>query len=147
MTSYQHTKSHCGDKTVVSSSYLHNVISYTGKMASLYWTNPQVLNYGEGWTINKALCNPSFAQYLSTLFKRERYLVYSLKTWKKSYYQNKFVCKSLWYFRTQFNTSLAHKDEGWVVFFSLWPISQTFFPSQLKFDGNFVCCRLNQVLK
>ena len=32
--SYQYRKSHCGDKTVVRSSYLHNGISYTGKMSS-----------------------------------------------------------------------------------------------------------------
>ena len=37
MTSYQYRKSHCGDKTVVRPSYLHNGISYTGKIASLYW--------------------------------------------------------------------------------------------------------------
>ena len=37
MSSYQYRKSHCGDKTVVRSSYLHNWISYTGKMSSLYW--------------------------------------------------------------------------------------------------------------
>ena len=37
MLSYQYRKSHCGDKTVVRSSYLHNGISYTGKMTSLYW--------------------------------------------------------------------------------------------------------------
>ena len=37
MSSYQYRKSHCGDKTVVRSSYLHNGISYTGKMTSLYW--------------------------------------------------------------------------------------------------------------
>ena len=36
MSSYQYRKSHCGDKTVVRSSYLHNGISYTGKMTSLY---------------------------------------------------------------------------------------------------------------
>ena len=35
--SNQYTKSLCGDKTVVRSSYLHNGISYTGKMSSLYW--------------------------------------------------------------------------------------------------------------
>ena len=35
--SYHYRKSHCGDKTVVRSSYLHNGISYTGKMTSLYW--------------------------------------------------------------------------------------------------------------
>ena len=37
MTSYQYRKSHCGDKTILRSSYLHNGISYTDKMASLYW--------------------------------------------------------------------------------------------------------------
>ena len=31
MSSYQYRKSHCGDKTVVRSSYLNNRISYTGK--------------------------------------------------------------------------------------------------------------------
>ena len=42
MSSYQHRKSHCGDKTAVRSSYLHNRISYTGNMASLYWFSPQI---------------------------------------------------------------------------------------------------------
>ena len=42
MSSYQCRKSHCGDKTVVRSSYVHNGISYTGKMASLYWFSPKV---------------------------------------------------------------------------------------------------------
>ena len=41
MSSYQYRKSHCGDKTVVRSSYLHNGISYTGKMSSLYWIRAQ----------------------------------------------------------------------------------------------------------
>ena len=41
MSSYQYRKSHCGDKTVVRSSYLHNGISYTGKMTSLYWIGAQ----------------------------------------------------------------------------------------------------------
>ena len=41
MSSYQYRKSHCEDKTAVRSSYLHNGISYGGKMSSLYWTNPQ----------------------------------------------------------------------------------------------------------
>ena len=37
MLSYQYRKSHCGDKTVERSSYLHNGISCTGKTTSLYW--------------------------------------------------------------------------------------------------------------
>ena len=41
MSSYQYRKSHCGDKTVVRSSYLHNGISYTGKTTSLYWIRVQ----------------------------------------------------------------------------------------------------------
>ena len=36
MSANLYGKSHCGDKTVVISSYLHNGISYTGKMSSLY---------------------------------------------------------------------------------------------------------------
>ena len=40
MSSYQYRKFHCGDKTVVRSSYLHNGIFYIGKMASLYWFSP-----------------------------------------------------------------------------------------------------------
>ena len=40
--SYQYRKSHCGDKTILRPSYLHNGISYTGKMTSLYWIRAQV---------------------------------------------------------------------------------------------------------
>ena len=43
MTSYQCRKSHCGDKTILRPSYLHNGISYTGKMVSLYWIRALVL--------------------------------------------------------------------------------------------------------
>ena len=42
MTFYQHRKSHCGDKTILRPSYLHNGISYTGKTTSLYWIGAQV---------------------------------------------------------------------------------------------------------
>ena len=37
MISYQYRNSHCGDKTILRPSYLHNGISYTGKTTSLYW--------------------------------------------------------------------------------------------------------------
>ena len=42
MSAYQYRKSHCGDKTVVRSSYLHNGDSYIGKITSLYWIRAQV---------------------------------------------------------------------------------------------------------
>ena len=37
MPSYQYRKSHYGDKTILRPSYLHDGISHTGKVASLYW--------------------------------------------------------------------------------------------------------------
>ena len=37
MSSYQYRKSHCEDKTVVRSPYLHNGITCSGKISSLYW--------------------------------------------------------------------------------------------------------------
>ena len=43
MISYQYRKYHCGGKTILRPSYLHNKISYTGKMTSLYWIRAQGL--------------------------------------------------------------------------------------------------------
>ena len=42
MSSFQYRKSHCGDKTILRPSYLHNGISYAGKMTFLYWIRAQV---------------------------------------------------------------------------------------------------------
>ena len=44
ISSYQYRKSHCGDKTILRPSYLHNGISYTGKTTSLYWIRAQMFN-------------------------------------------------------------------------------------------------------
>ena len=43
MSSYQYRESHCGDKTIVRSSYLHNGISYIGKTTFLYWIRALVI--------------------------------------------------------------------------------------------------------
>ena len=43
MSFYQYRKSHCGDKTILRPSYLHNGISYTGKTTSLHWIRAHVL--------------------------------------------------------------------------------------------------------
>ena len=40
MPSYQYRKSHYGDKAILRLSYLHNGISYTGKMTPSYWIVP-----------------------------------------------------------------------------------------------------------
>ena len=43
MTSCQYGKSHCGDKSILRPSHLHNGISYTDEMTSLYWIGALVL--------------------------------------------------------------------------------------------------------
>ena len=72
MSSYQYRKSHCGDKTVVRSSYLHNGISYTGKMASLYWISPQVptnkIHYNNAIMIAMASQTTSLAIAYSNIY-------------------------------------------------------------------------------
>ena len=82
MSSYQYRKSHCGDKTVVRSSYLHNGISYTGNMPSLYWINPLVymapvnlviIGSGNGLSIS-----PAPSHYLN-----QCRLIANLNLWKK----------------------------------------------------------------
>ena len=59
MSSCQYRKSHCGDKTVIRSSYLHNGIFYTGKM-SLYWIGPLVSDVATtqkfAWLVIGKLC-------------------------------------------------------------------------------------------
>ena len=58
MSSYQHRKSHCGDKTILRPSYLHNGISYTGKMISLYSMGAQVAMHGVHLNIEMPFFNP-----------------------------------------------------------------------------------------
>ena len=41
-------ETHCGDKTTLRPSYLHNEISYTGEMPSLYWIGAQ--NISKTWS-------------------------------------------------------------------------------------------------
>ena len=53
--SYQYRKSHYGDKTILRPSYLHNGISYTGKMNYRYIYNLMTLTGAE----NVALLRPA----------------------------------------------------------------------------------------
>ena len=43
-TFYQYRKYHCGDKTILQPSYLHNGISYTGKM-TLGWSTKKLKSF------------------------------------------------------------------------------------------------------
>ena len=59
MTSYQYRKSHCGDKTILRLSYIHNGISYTGKMTSLYWKMTSY-QYRKSHCGDKTILRPSY---------------------------------------------------------------------------------------
>ena len=52
ISSYQYRKPHCGDKTILRPSYLHNGISYTGKTTSLYWIGAQGTSHCIIWISN-----------------------------------------------------------------------------------------------
>ena len=65
MSSYQHRKSHSGDKTILRPSYLHNGISYTGKMTSLYLIRAQITVSVDVLAPNESV-NPSTGTVLTT---------------------------------------------------------------------------------
>ena len=52
ISSYKYRKYYCGDKTVIQSFYLHNVFSYTGKMASSYWIGARRKRIDSKWNKN-----------------------------------------------------------------------------------------------
>ena len=55
MSSYQYRISHCGDKAVVSSSYVQNAISYTDENATIHWINPRVVLAFDFFGISSAI--------------------------------------------------------------------------------------------
>ena len=72
MLSYQYRKSHCGNKTVERSSHLHNEISYTGEMSSLYWIG--ALNWACHLVViagaNTVWCLYNVVNFLTNIHKR-----------------------------------------------------------------------------
>ena len=78
MPSYQYRKCHCGDKTVVRLSYLHNGISYTGKMAYFYWISPLLCNIV---LARMQLSRETVGKVLPRIFQVE----WKKSTWKDSY--------------------------------------------------------------
>ena len=59
MSSYQYRKSHFGDKTILRPSYLHNGISYTGKMTSLYWIRARIILQPSKYITSQEICTRS----------------------------------------------------------------------------------------
>ena len=84
LSSYQYRKSYCGDKTVVRSSYLHNGISYTSKMASF------ILNLGPVAHISHVCVNTQAETKMGTIFQTTFSNAFS---WMKMY---KFRLKFHW---------------------------------------------------
>ena len=72
MPSYQYRKSHCGDKTILWPSYLHNGISYTGKTASVYWIRALIFVLGNpSSTVPPCIFNPSLVGTVSANICKE----------------------------------------------------------------------------
>ena len=71
MPSYQYRKSHCGDKTILRPSYLHNRFSYTGKMAFF------ILNQGPSVCEMLSILSITYLLwYLYFVIHGTRFLVY-----------------------------------------------------------------------
>ena len=70
MSSYQCRKSHCGDKTIIQPSYLHNWISYTGKPASLYWIGTPL-----GYFRYMVILYPMKIKSMNTIFRAKLLVV------------------------------------------------------------------------
>ena len=71
MSSNRYRKSHCGDKTILRPSYLHNGTSYTGKMTSLYWIRAQVSIASTSYLRAAFICNIMFywAYFIAELYQ------------------------------------------------------------------------------
>ena len=99
MLSYQHRKSHCGDKTVVRSSYLHNGISYTSKMTYLYWIRAQVyygmmshsMTWRSVWYIDQTM-NSKRTFHILPLWVNYGILFMSMSALEKNGMIKKFDC-------------------------------------------------------
>ena len=63
--SYQYRQSHCGDKTILRPSSLHNRISYTGNKTSLYWIRALVSIILKWVAVTWLNSSPPSAAYMS----------------------------------------------------------------------------------
>ena len=68
MPSYQYKKSHCGDKTILRPSYLHNGLSYTDKMISLYWIKALITSVSQRWSSHLSLDPSLYKDSLLLIF-------------------------------------------------------------------------------
>ena len=104
ISSYQYRKSHCRDKTVIKPSYLHNGISYTGKMASLYWIRPSYLHNEISYTGKMAyfILNQGPANQISRQSDRKHHRYYTTS------FSGLLVEQLSWWHRKQTVSSQLH---------------------------------------
>ena len=87
MPSYQYKKFHCGDKTVVRSSHLHNGISYTGKTTSLYWISALIFTLeGSGYVFCRNTKSTVYTTKEDSFVNKTRTITMSLDLIQVEYY-------------------------------------------------------------
>ena len=63
MISYQYRKSHCGDKTILRPSYLHNGIAIPVRWRSLYWIRALLICITTDLAISMTIVTPMFQMH------------------------------------------------------------------------------------
>ena len=119
MTSYQYRKSHCGDRTILRPSYLHNVISYTSKMTSLYWIRAQVIsryNIGYRWWMGHFRRRGDILLTGATSVLREckcgfMFLIFSMTRVNNGYLTTYWMCWSCDFTITPYHEAI-YSDDG-----------------------------------
>ena len=152
MQSYQYRKSHCGDKTVVRSSYLHNGISYIGKMTSLYWIRAQLLESALSTVLWFNICFMMLVNRFST--NHSSINISPINSPRAILNMNsKYLCvcwKCSWYYRCYLLTETDMKKSlSYLILLPSWPGDKLFhdpsmhdlltFFSSLDVSGILIC--------
>ena len=124
-SSYQYRKSHCGDKTVVRSSYLHNGISYTGKMTSLYWIRAWV----------------GLIMVFTLLLIASPVYIYEIHTWPLPWLQMAFTPNCALPSGTAGTALIAKLHQFFLKNSCQWPFTwkHNFFQHSGQYSGNIEC--------
>ena len=98
MTSYQYMKSHCGDKTMLRPSHLHNGISYTGKMTSLYWIRAHVtvyLSFITWWLAYSGKYTSQIELFFRDKYSHSTHEEHASESWLKMPFKSRNICCSI----------------------------------------------------
>ena len=107
MLSCQYRKSHCGDKMVTRSFYLHNGISYAGKISSLYWIGPLgVISF-------VTPLNDSVKYFYSHFYQNTHF---DIKKHIRKYSRKYYFYLVKWNINTHFLSIVQHKHFLWEAY-------------------------------